>query len=318
MVKFILNIKYIQNLINFNDVIYHIIPNKYIYLQINNLVMIKRVIHIADIHIPNSNENRPYTKMIHKFIEDICLTIQNLHEQEQIEKNEIRIVIVGDTFHQKIKTSNESQTLFHEMLNSLNDIAKTIIIAGNHDMLENNTDRIDSITPTFEIDNIYENIIYADRYLNYKSGCIDDENVVWAVYSMFDKFNKPSCIDNLKDKNKTIIGLYHGDVTGAITDTGKKMDSKINVDDFIGCNCVMAGHIHRFQTIIKNKIPIVYASSVFQQNIGENTTNHGYVIWNIENMEYKFHEVPNDYKIYKFEITSYDDVKNNKEKLINL
>lgn len=287
-------------------------------MQINDLNMIKRVIHIADIHIPNSNENRPYALMIRKFIEDISSTVQSLYKQEQIEKNEIRIAIVGDTFHQKIKTSNESQILFHEMLNSLNNIAKTIIIAGNHDMLENNTDRIDSITPTFEIDGIYENIIYADKYLNYKSGCIIDENVVWAVYSMFDKFNRPSHIDDLMDKNKVIIGLYHGGIAGAITDTGGMADSKINADDFIGCNCVMAGHIHRFQTIIKNNIPIVYSSSVFQQNIGENTTNHGYVVWNIENMKYKFHDVPNDYKIYKFEITSYDDVKNNKEKLINL
>ena len=45
---------------------------------------------------------------------------------------------------------------------------------------------------------------------------------------------------------------------------------------------------------------------------------HGYVVWDLENMTYKFHEVPNDYKIYKFEIASYDAVNNDEERLLNL
>ena len=35
-------------------------------------------------------------------------------------------------------------------------------------------------------------------------------------------------------------------------------------------------------------------------------------------MKYKLHEVKNDYKTYKFKITSYEDVENDVEKLINL
>ena len=209
--------------------------------------------------------------------------------------------------------------MFHETLNYLNAIGKTIIIAGNHDMLEHNHDRIDSISPTFEIKDVYPNITYADKVLNYQSGYIVDENIIWALYSMYDGFAKPN-IEGLKEKNPdaTIIGLYHGEVAGAVTDVGKMCDNGIDTDAFKECDCVMAGHIHKFQEIKKKGVPIVYSGSVFQQDCGENTTGHGFVIWDIEKMKYKLHEVKNNYKTYKFKITSYEDVENDVEKLINL
>ena len=279
--------------------------------------MIKRVIHISDIHIPNSDDGRPYSKMMKGFIDDVTKQINHMKVSEGIDESEIRIVIVGDIFHQKIKASNEAKMMFHEMLNTFNKFAKTIIVAGNHDMLENNTDRTDSISPTFEISGAYENVVYADKALGYKSGCIKDDNILWAVYSMFDKFARPD-IDKYDTNNLTVIGLYHGDIVGATTDAGRVSDSGIDINVFKGCCYVMAGHIHKFQEVVKNNIPIVYPSSVFQQNMGENTSKHGYVIWDIETMKYILHEAPNDYKIYKFEIASYDDVENNTEKLINL
>ena len=154
--------------------------------------MIKKIIHIADTHIPNNNDNRPYSEMINKFIAELITEFNGFN------KDEIRIVIAGDIFESKIKITNEAMACFHKMLNYLNALCKTIIIAGNHDMLENNKDRIDSITPTFEIIDAYNNITYADKKLNYKSGYIIDDNVIWALYSMHDKFAKPN-IENIKE-----------------------------------------------------------------------------------------------------------------------
>lgn len=271
------------------------------------------VFHIADLHIPNSEEERPYMEMIKQCLAEL------LKESKKYEKDEIRIVVAGDIFHNKIKTSNEAKTMFHETLNYLNLIGKTIIIAGNHDMLENNHDRMDSISPTFDIKDVYPNITYADKVLDYKSGYIIDDNIIWVVYSMYDKFSRPN-IDGLKEKypDSKIIGLYHGDVVGAVTEVGRMCDSGIDFKSFDCCDCVMAGHIHKHQEIKKNGIPIVYSGSVFQQNSGENTTGHGFVIWDIEKMKYKLHEVKNNYKTYKFKITSYEDIANDVEKLINL
>ena len=278
------------------------------------IIMVRKIIHIADLHIPNSTtSDRPFGEMLKQLAGELML------ETKGFKKEEIRIVIVGDIFEKKIKADNESKDLFHEFMNYINAIGKAIIVAGNHDMLENNQDRMDSISPTFSIKGVYPNITYADRVLNYKSGYIKDDNIIWVLYSMFDKFMKPN-IDGLKEKNPDckLIGLYHGDVAGAVTDIGRMSEKGIDTNDFKECDCVMAGHIHKFQTIKKNGVPIVYAGSVFQCNSGENTTGHGFVIWDVETMKYSLHEVTNPYKTYKFEISSYEDVKNDDEILINL
>lgn len=282
--------------------------------QIYNIKkMIKRIFHLADLHIPNSEEKRPYMDMIKQCLAEL------LKEIKKYNKDEVRIVVAGDIFHNKIKTTNEARKMFHETLNYLNAMAKTIIFAGNHDLLENNHNRVDSISPTFDIKDVYSNITYADKVLNYKSGYIIDDDVIWVLYSIYDNFAKPN-IDGLREKypDHKIIGLYHGDVVGSVTDTGRMSEKGINTDVFNECDCVMAGHIHRHQEIKKNGVPIVYAGSVFQQDSSENTTGHGFLIWDIETNKYELHEVKNVYKIYKFKITSYDDVKNDTERLLNL
>ena len=275
--------------------------------------MVKKIFQISDLHIPNTEDNRPYMDMIKQALAEL------LKETKKYNKDEIRIVLTGDIFHNKIKTTNEAKKMFHETLNYLNAIAKTIIIAGNHDMLENNHNRIDSISPTFDIKGVYPNIVYADKALNYKSGYIIDDNIIWALYSIYDKFAKPN-INGLKEEYpyKKIIGLYHGDIVGAVTDTGRMSENGIDTNVFSECDFVLAGHIHKFQEIKKNGVPIVYSGSIFQQDSGENTTGHGFVIWDVETNKYKLFEVTNKYKIYKFHINSYDDVKNDDEKLLNL
>lgn len=267
---------------------------------------------MADLHIPQeSTETRPYDKMMDKLIESVIKEIEN--------PEETRIVIVGDIFHNKIRTTNEAKSVFHHVLNFFNKICTTYIIAGNHDMLQNNKDRMDSITPTFGIDDVYANIIYLDKELNYKSGLIQDENIIFALYSMFDNFTK-SQMDGIRSSNpnKRIIGLYHGDIAGSVTDLGRMSDSGIDTDWFKECDCVMAGHIHRFQELKKNGVPIVYPGSVFQQDFGENTTGHGFLVWDIESLKYKHVEVENDYRMFKFSATSYEDFDNDTEKLLNL
>ena len=275
--------------------------------------MIKKVFHIADIHIPNLEDKRPYLEMLKVALAELY------NEIRQYDKDEIRIVLAGDIFHNKIKTSNEAKATFHELLNFLNEMGRTIIIAGNHDLLENNQEREDSITPTFKIRGAYPNVTYLDKKLNYQSGFLVDDGIIWVLYSIHDKFRKP-ILDGLREKypDHRIIGLYHGEVTGATTDIGRTMEGGINTEDFSECDCVMAGHIHRFQEIKRHGVPIVYAGSLFQRDGGENLSKHGYVVWNMEDLTYKHKEVSNDYRIFRFQINSYEDVENDVEKLLNM
>lgn len=274
--------------------------------------MVKKIIQVADIHIPNSCEKRPYDKMLESFVKQLYV-----NEIKDNNPDEIRIVLCGDIFKGKIKATNEAKAMFHMMLNYLNEFCRTYIIAGNHDMLENNHDRMDSINPTFEIENVYENVVYLDKYLNFKSGYVEDDNIVWALFSMHDSF-APANVEHSMYPDHRIVGLYHGDVKGAVTDVGRMSSDGIDTSVFSECDCVMAGHIHKFQELKKDGVPIVYAGSLFQQDESENTTGHGYVVWDMENMTYKHVEVDNDYRIFKFKIDNYDAFNDDIEDLINL
>ena len=274
--------------------------------------MVKKIIQIADLHIPNSNEKRPYDQMLESFLKQ--LYVNEIKDQNP---EEIRIVVCGDTFKNKIKTTNEAKAMFHTLLNYLNEMCRTYIFAGNHDMLENNHDRMDSINPTFEIEGVYENIVYLDKYLDFKSGYVEDENIVFALYSMHDNF-APTNVEHDMYPDHKIVGLYHGDVKGAVTDVGRMTPDGIDTSLFSECDCVMAGHIHKFQDIERDGVHIVYASSLFQQNSGENTTGHGYIVWDVETLEYKHVEVENNYRIFKFRVQDYDTFANDNETLVNL
>lgn len=274
--------------------------------------MITKIIQISDVHIPNNKNSRPYDEMLKSALSEIYK-----NEIKPYNADEIRIVICGDIFENKVRTTNEAKSMFHMMLNYLNSMCRTYIVAGNHDMLQNNKERMDSITPTFDIVDAYENVVYLDKELGYKSGYFEDENCVFALYSMFDNFASPNIEHNLFP-DSTVIGLYHGDVVGAVTDTGRMCDSGIDTNLFSECDCVMAGHIHKFQEIKKNGVPIVYAGSLFQQNIGENTTGHGYVVWNLQDLQYSHVEVANKYRMFKFVVNGYNDFNEDIEELVNL
>ena len=56
---------------------------------------------------------------------------------------------------------------------------------------------------------------------------------------------------------------------------------------------------------------------MFQKDVGENISMHGFVVWDLDTMKYHHHEVKNEYRMLKFEINSYEDVNEDKEILIN-
>lgn len=274
--------------------------------------MIKKIIHIADVHIPNDCSKRPYGEMIKSFLKQLYV-----NDIQGNNPSDIRIVIVGDIFHNKIRASNEARAMFHEMLNYLNEFCVTYVVAGNHDMLENNRDRTDSLAPTFGIENVYGNVKYLDKELGYRSGLVEDDNVVFALFSMHDSFASP--FSGTEDfSGKTVVGLYHGDIAGAVTDVRRVCDDGIDTSLFKPCDCVMCGHIHRFQDIKKNGVHMVYPGSVFQQGVDENTSGHGYVVWDIPSMDFRHVEVDNCYRTFKFRVGSYTAFSEDIEEIVNL
>tara|TARA_R110000868_G_scaffold176916_3_gene414945 strand:+ start:24854 stop:25489 length:636 start_codon:yes stop_codon:yes gene_type:complete len=162
---------------------------------------------------------------------------------EGYEHDEVRIVIAGDLLHQKITISNELLMMTSSFLTNLAAIAPVVLIAGNHDLLENNKDRIDSITPIVTLINSPHIAYYKDRK------CYQDNNIVWCNYSIFEHNERPD-IEEFKRHTQdggalTYIGLYHAPILGASTDIGYKFDTGTPLSHFEGCDVVMMGDIHK-------------------------------------------------------------------------
>lgn len=277
---------------------------------------IAKIISCADIHIPSLNGIVEIKETLSKFIDD-CKKIVD----EEGDPKKVRIVVLGDIFHNKIMVTNESIMCANWFFNQLNDICRTIVIAGNHDMLMNNLDRVDSLSSLFEIGK-YSNIIYLDRELEYKSGCYKDNNIVWALYSSFDGFSDPMvAAERVKYPDCIFAGLIHADVNGAVSPTGFESKNGLDATIFKDCDFVMAGHIHKRQEIKKNGVRIVYCSSMEQRDYGESVNGHGYVLWDVsdfDDIDYEFKDIPNENRgYYKFSIESMKDIEENKEELIN-
>lgn len=274
---------------------------------------IKKIIQIGDIHIRKYDRHDEYIEVFNELYNSIK------ENTKDFSSDEIRIVACGDIVHQKNNISPELDILVSNFFSMLESISKTIVIAGNHDYLINNTDRLDSISHIVKIGD-HKNLCFADMSLNYESGLIEDDNVCWALFSTFNSFLEPKGIETYRKSNpdKKIIGLFHGQIIGSKTDLGQVMDNGIDANFFKNCDAVLAGHIHKFQTIRKNGVPIVYSGSLIQQDFGENISGHGYVLWNLDDLSYRQIDINNDKSMYVIEISNIDDLDNNTERFLNL
>ena len=96
--------------------------------------MIKKIVHFSDLHIRLFKDHDLYrgvlTDMLFKFKE----------------LNPDRIVFTGDLVHSKNQMTPELIEFVAWVLSECSKIAKTIVIIGNHDFLENNMSRLDALT----------------------------------------------------------------------------------------------------------------------------------------------------------------------------
>jgi DNA repair exonuclease SbcCD nuclease subunit len=270
--------------------------------------MIRKIIHLADIHIRTFRLHDEYKEVFKTLITDV------IDLMKEYKREEVRIVIAGDLVHQKIIISNEQLMLCTWLLKKLEEIAPVIIIAGNHDLLENNKDRMDSITPVVQF--------LPEANINYfkESLCYLDDNIVWCVYSIFEENKRPD-IESARlefGDDKTYIGLYHAALINAKTDIGYSIDHGAGLEIFDGCDMVMLGDIHKRQLFNHKGIPVAYPSSLIQQNFGENVNGHGFLCWDVEDRTFTEHDINNRYPYYQFKIKSLKDLEDETEKITNL
>lgn len=274
--------------------------------------MIKKIIHVSDVHIRNYQRLDEYTDQLNKFIAK-CKEIA-----EPYDKDEVRIVICGDICHSKTSISNELIMYVSNFIRKLEEICKVFVISGNHDFLMNNQSRVDTLTAIFETAK-FKNAVLLDKVLGYESGVVNDDNISWALYSIFDEYNRPNIeeVETPFDEEHKIIGLYHGTIVGAELNNGTTMEEGVDMDIFKGCDCVMAGDIHKRQVLKRGKVEIVYSGSLIQQTFGETVSQHGFVVWDIPTMKYEFVDLNSDYGLFDVELRSIEDIDEDAEVLKN-
>ena len=271
--------------------------------------MIKKIIHIADLHIRTIQLHELYREQFETLIDEIR-EHNIVWYQEGIQYEEIRIVVAGDIAHQKINISNEQLLLTSWFLKELSKYGKVVIIPGNHDFLENNTQRMDSITPVVQLLDDPTIVYYKD------SGDYIDENIQWVVYSLYQHNARP---EFTKDDTKLTVGLFHGPIQGLSTDLGFEFEDAYDRLNFVDLDLLLCGDIHkRQQWDLPNGGKAVMVGSLIQQNFGETIKHHGYGIYDVNTKDYTFHDLPNDQPFMHFKITDINDIENEQEELINL
>jgi DNA repair exonuclease SbcCD nuclease subunit len=271
--------------------------------------MIKKIIHIADLHIRTIQMHELYKEQFETLIDEIR-EHNIVWRQEGIQYEEIRIVVAGDIAHQKINISNEQLLLTSWFLKELSKYGKVVIIPGNHDFLENNTQRMDSITPVVQLLDDPTIVYYKD------SGDYIDENIQWVVYSLYQHNARP---EFTKNDTKLTVGLFHGPIQGLSTDLGFEFEDAYDRLNFVDLDLLLCGDIHkRQQWDLPNGGKAVMIGSLIQQNFGETIKHHGYGIYDVNTKDYTFHDLPNDQPFMHFKITDINDIENEQEELINL
>lgn len=277
-------------------------------------------IQVSDIHIRLTKRHDEYTTVFDRFY--LAL--------DKLSKNAAGIcVITGDVFHNKSDLSPECVKIGGDFLKGCADRIPTILIAGNHDATLANKNRLDCLTP------IVDALHHPNLYYLKSTDIFRYENILFNHFSVFDDPDKYIKYDNIPIKYRLAtdhhIALFHGPVNNAITDVGYTVSNRAITNDlFDGHHMVMLGDIHKHQRLttekivtdeelkninmddwelvekfrIRKKFPVMaYASSMIQQNHGEELRGHGFLAWDLKRRLFKHYELLNDYGFYTVEIS---------------
>lgn len=250
---------------------------------------LKRIYHIADVHIRNVKRHKEYRQVFEKMFEEI----RSRGTEDSI------IYLAGDIAHAKLEMSPELVREISWLFTECAKHAPTILITGNHDCNMNNLDRVDVLTPIVEalkLDNFY----YLRDTQVWSYG-----GVGFGVFSIFDnKDNWPKADDFVFQPFDKKIALFHGPVDNSMTDVGYVVSSRhFTTDIFDGYDLALLGDIHKRQEMTSPKgCKVVYAGSLVQQNFGETLDKHGFLVWDLDTMTYEAVDLPNDYGYYTLDV----------------
>ncbi len=250
---------------------------------------LKRIYHIADIHIRNVKRHKEFRGVFEKMFEEI----RKRGTEDSI------IYLAGDIAHAKLEMSPELVKEITWLFTECSNTCPTILIAGNHDCNMNNQDRLDVLSPIVQALNLPNFTYLKDTSVHWIDG------VAFSVFSIFDKKENWIMADDfLLQPARLKVALFHGPVDHSQTDVGYVVSSRhFTTDLFDGFDLALLGDIHKRQELISPKgCKCVYAGSLVQQNFGETLDKHGFLVWDLETLTYEEVDIKNDYGYYTMDI----------------
>lgn len=238
------------------------------------------IVFVSDIHIRNWKRHKEYRDVFDKLNTLVSNSPPNTI-----------VVIGGDIVHAKTDMSPELIHMVSYFFTKLADLVPTFVICGNHDTNLNNNNRLDALTP------IIDALKHPNLYYLKDTGNFEVGDIGFTVMSVLDTPDKYPNADSIKKKVKRKFALYHGTVEASTTDTGIKLLQGLSRDHFRGYDAALLGDIHKRQ-ILSNEPFVFYPGSLIQQNFGEAYEGHGPAILDVNTLECKFLEIPNDYGYY--------------------
>ena len=252
-------------------------------------MIVKKILHIADVHIRNLKRHEEYRQVFNKLYDSL---------KSETDENTI-IYLGGDIAHAKLEMSPELVKEIAEFFTKCSEIAPTYLITGNHDCNMNNMGRLDVLTP------IVDSLKLPNLFYLRDTQVLELENIRLVCFGIFDQKENWPKADTLGN-DKTNIALFHGAVDKSQTDIGYQVSSKnFPIEMFDGYDYALLGDIHKRQIMQEKsdgKPFVAYCGSLIQQNHGETLDKHGYMIWDIENHTHKSIDIPNDYGYYTLHI----------------
>ena len=226
---------------------------------------IQHIFHISDVHIRLFQRMNEY---------DVCFQrlYKKLKDRKYGKKN--IIVLTGDIVHSKNELSPECDMVTFDFLRSLSRIYPTFLIAGNHDALLNNRNRMDTLS------SILHERSCPQLYFLKDTDVFQYKNIYFYVDSLLD--DKSLDMTTKCSPDGIHIGLFHGSIVGwrntkgYVSDHGEKY-----MEEFSGLDYVLLGDIHMFQYMSTKEPIAAYAGSLISQNFGETEKEHGFLVWDL-------------------------------------
>lgn len=244
-----------------------------------------RIAHVSDIHIRNFKYRSEYEaafRDLYRKLGESCPDI---------------VINTGDTVHSKLAVSPE---LFDDVAGhmlAVSKIAPYWIILGNHDLNLKNKGRTDAISPIVRA--LQGRTVHELRLLD------AGPHIFLDFYHRYRFWNYDIRGHDRFEVNPEVIniGLYHGSVSGCVTDQGFVMEEgEAELEKFAGMDFVLLGDIHKRQSFRGGRIQ--YPGSLIQQNYGEELVK-GFLLWDIrsrDDFSVDFHPVDAPSRFYTVQV----------------